>query len=136
MVILFTGCGSTKKDKIEEPIAIIYLAQSRGYYYSIKLTNTGIVVQKDALQKKVLTKMVDDKTWNEICQIISTIDLGTIKDFKAPTKGSMTDRAAIASLTIDFSNKSYTSNTFDHGTPPKQLKPLIDKILALAESVQ
>tara|TARA_R110002050_G_scaffold48356_3_gene112571 strand:- start:145244 stop:145654 length:411 start_codon:yes stop_codon:yes gene_type:complete len=136
MAILFTGCGSIKKDKIEEPMAIIYLAQSRGYYYSIKFTNTVMVVEKDALQEMVLTKRMEDKTWNEFCQIVSTIDLGEINDFKAPTDGSMTDRAAIASLTIDFSNKSYTSNTFDHGTPPKQLKPLIDKILALAETAQ
>lgn len=138
MSILIMGCGISKKDKIgdEEPVTITYLAQTRGYYYKVELSNSEIVVYKDAFLKKVLTKKIDTKEWKQFCQIANNMNLTKMKDFKAPSEGSSSDRAAIASLTVHFRTKSYTSNTFDHGAPPKQLKPLIDKILALSETVQ
>jgi len=52
------------------------------------------------------------------------------------TEKSSVDRVRIAKIKILANGKLYESNSFDEGTPPKELKDLIGIMLTLAKTVE
>ncbi|MBL4569197.1 MAG: hypothetical protein JKY69_06005, partial [Flavobacteriaceae bacterium] len=46
----------------------------------------------------------------------------------APTDDRIRDAVLHATLKITIGDKTYSSQTFDHGNPPKELKPLIAEL--------
>ncbi|MBL4568525.1 MAG: hypothetical protein JKY69_02310, partial [Flavobacteriaceae bacterium] len=53
--------------------------------------------------------------------------------YNAPTDDRIRDAALHATLTIILGDKTYSSQTFDHGNPPKELKSLIDALFKFVD---
>ena len=132
LIILASGCP-------QEDIklaSVQYEAISRGLFYKTQIVEGQITVQRTRSEtdiEKIACKSAD---WKQLKAIVAEIDPTLIGELKAPSAKSHYDAAAIASLTVQVDGKTYTSNSFDHGNPPKELKPLVDYVLQLSEKVE
>jgi hypothetical protein len=130
---LVNSCGIKQKERVQEPTRISYTAQSRGFRKNILITKTTITVENEG--ENTYEKLTDDSArWIELCHLVNTIDLDKLKEYKGTTEASAVDRALIAHLEIEINSTMYSSNSFDHGNPPKEIKAVIDKILAMGET--
>jgi len=127
---------SSKEQEPKSVFKVVYKAQTRG-------ANIVYIINKDSIKATTIgyegvnggraLKSVDKK---EIVALIEAIELETIKNLNPPSQESAVDKSLIASVQIIENGKEYESSTFDHGNPPMELKPLVDKILALIETVE
>ena len=136
--ILFTiflgkGCGEANKAALENTI-IEYTANTRGYYYQIRIQNQMLSVSKDrsGIEIPVTTKL-SDNDWNEITADFKSINLEEIPILEAPTSYRFYDGAAMANLKITYNKKVYESQTFDNGHPPEQIAKLVNKVNSFAK---
>lgn len=114
---------------------VIYEASARGFFYRIEITNVEITVQKDRYNSNPSKRPIKEAEWKSLLRDIN-FNLDNLSVMETSVVESTTDRAAIAELSILTNKETHTSSTFDHGSPPDKLKPLIAKILALAETVE
>ncbi|NHF60331.1 hypothetical protein FK220_013335 [Flavobacteriaceae bacterium TP-CH-4] len=120
----------------EESLSIIYEAMTRGSSFHCAVTKGRISVKSSGKTITMETRAIAKKDWQEVEQQLKTVLLEHIGNLEAPSAESQTDRARIATLKVKRGDKIFESAPFDEGNPPKELKPLIDKILALAETVE
>lgn len=130
-----TGCYA-QKQKLEPDFKAIYKAQTRGSILEYTVDNTNINAFSKGIEGKngKTALKTDDK--ETIIALIGAIELDRITELIPQSRGYTSDRALMANVLIITNRKEYESSTFDHGNPPTQLIPLIDKILALAETVE
>ena len=127
-VLLMISCSAQNKSNNFD--AINYEAQTRGSMVKINVEDG-----------KVNFKTYDNEGTYELSQdqleklnnLVSELNLNEIKDLKAPSKNSATDRALIAKVSFKVKDKEYTSSTFDAGNPPKELKRIEDLLFLLAK---
>ncbi|WP_052188205.1 hypothetical protein [Cellulophaga sp. Hel_I_12] len=134
--LFFLACGANKSEKNSCPSSILYKVETRGLYVNIALNKSTITIEKGSNKENSKTIDLDKNYWAQICSMVEKINLKNIKNIKPTSEGRFSDRAAIAKLKIEFQDKVYESNNFDHGNPPEKLKELIEKILALSETAQ
>jgi len=113
-----------------ETMVINYDAATRGS--SIKLEITSSKFYYKDLEKTTETKTTS-KFWKEITTIVEQINLSEIENFIPPTSNRNVDAALHATLSITIGGLIYESQTFDHGNPPKELKPLIEALFKILE---
>lgn len=128
-------CTSNKQEP-NMKFKVVYKAQTRGSNLEYTIDNKNIKAITNGYDGKngKIALRSDDK--KEIKALINIIHLVNIKNLTPPTQHSAMDRAMITEVHISKNGKEYESTTFDHGNPPVELKPLIDKILALIETVE
>jgi len=97
------------------------MASTRGSSLKI-IANPNQIVYNDTV-----LKITSDK-WNVLTTLIQEINLGNLNNLKAPSEDRYRDMALAAELKITTSENNFTSSQFDHGNPPKELKPLLDKL--------
>ena len=76
------------------------------------------------------------KDWEEIVAFVDKLNIKTLHEIETTNVESAVDRARIANVVVTLNNKQYESASFDEGNSPKKLEPLINKILALAKTVE
>jgi hypothetical protein len=130
-----TGCYA-QKQKPEADFKVIYKAQTRGSILEYAVDNKSIIANSNGVEGKngITFLKSDDK--EAIVALIGAIELDNMKNLIPQSQNYTLDRALIANVIIVTNGKEYESSTFDHGNPPSKLIPLIDKILALAETVE
>ena len=131
-VILSTGC-SPKVGQELKGSTIMYQALSRGFYLNIEIQGSKITVSRnreEAGNEFVLT----DSQRSDFEKLYQRINLEAIKDYKAPTEKRFHDGAAIANLTVNYQDKIYNSQPFDHGNPPVEIAEFINKIVSFTEN--
>ncbi len=133
VVVEVESSESNMQEKIE---TITYEAASRGSFFSITITNQRIEKASDRSKKNLKTQQCSKKDWTIIQDNLQNIDLNTIDTLKAPTNYKSVDRAMRAKLMLQSSTKTYTSVSFDHGKPPKELQQLANTILLLGENIE
>ncbi len=116
--------------------SVTYQAATRGSKYECTVAKDGIRVISSGIKANSSQDNISEKDWGDIKKMIKKLDLSKIVDLEAPSSKSHTDRALIGSLQVVVGDVVYESSTFDDGNPPEELKPLIDKISALAETVE
>jgi len=121
---MVTGCSSQKKADMTSTI-IEYSAVSRGVYKKIVVQNEKVSVTKTRNEKAVESKIVAAK-WNKIVAEFTKINLENIPALKAPTEKRFHDGAAIGNLKITQDQKSYETQGFDNGFPPKEIEKLVN----------
>jgi hypothetical protein len=123
LTIVFTFISSITMS--QEVISIKYSAFTRGSSKEIAVNEKGLIAQKnDNIEKKI-----EDKVILSQCQkLIKKINLEKISTFKSPSKSRASDGVMHASIEIVTKDKTYQSNEFDDGNPPKELKGLVDLI--------
>ena len=123
-----------KKSSSTNKTTIIYKALSRGSFEFIKITESQVSISADRNLKEFSFYPCADKDRNDLESLIQAIDLESIKTLKAPTDKRHYDGAAIATLNIITDKVNVTTESFDHGFPPKEIEALVNKVLSIKES--
>ena len=123
-IFMGTGCSSQKKTDMTST-QIEYSAVSRGVYKKITVQNKTVSVVNGRNAQSV-EKKIDDAKWKQIVAEFSKINLESIPTLKAPTEKRFHDGAAIGNLKITQNQKSYETQGFDNGFPPKGIEKLVN----------
>lgn len=138
-LVLVTGCASKKKAqentaKQASNLEFEYKAITRGTQLNVVISKAGIWVST-VRGNKPEAKKIDTVQWDELVKLYNnniTEKKVKMEELDAPSKKHQFDGALAANLTIKSGEVTQTSVTFDHGNPPAQIKPLVDKIIQLA----
>lgn len=133
LCIVSLGCAQQKQstNTLQE---ISYRARTRGFFYEVSIMENEIRITREEGQS--IAVELPAGVWNELKEIVTGMDLEGLNQLKAPTRGNATDRAAIAEVAVVTHDRTYQSASFDHGSPPKALEGLVNKIVQLAETVE
>jgi len=134
---ILTSYGNTKAQTTvqDNSYMIEYNANSRGMFQQIIVTDSVISVQKDRSNEPII-KSCSKSNWDKLTALLEDLDMKTIPKLKAPTEARFYDGAAIATLKITYKGTDYETPGFDHGTPPKEIEPLVKEILSIAENIE
>lgn len=110
-----------------------YEAITRGSYNKVVVSGDSVTTIKDRDMKDVTTTRLNTADRDFLLSALNKINLNTIQDLKSPTNKRQYDGALIANLVITKDGKTYQSAGFDHGEPPAEIKPVVDKIVALSD---
>lgn len=126
LLILALLCSSScASQKTSDDVTISYNASTRGSNISLEITSK---IFRKIENGNEFSTQTSSSLWNELTSLISALKLENIESFEAPSDKRLYDGALHAVLKITVNNKSFISQTFDHGNPPKELKPLLDKL--------
>lgn len=135
-VLLSKSCESQNKNDLKKGV-LEYTANSRGFYQKITIQNQMVSIFKDRSgNDKPVAIKISDSDWKELAGYFETIELDSLTTLKSPTEKRFYDGAAIGNLKISFKDKEYKSASFDHGTPPENIKKIVAKINSFAKKEQ
>lgn len=140
-IIFAVGCSSTKtaKNNIADTksananLSFEYEASTRGAYKKVVVTLDSIVTIKDREMKDVVSKPIAKGDWDKLTAAAEKINPEGLKDIKAPSVKHQFDGALMANLKLIKDGKEYRSATFDHGNPPAEIAPLVNKIISMSD---
>lgn len=138
-LVLVTGCASKKKAQEEAAkqaanLEFEYKAITRGSQYNVVISKAGIWAST-VRGNKPEAKKIESVQWDELVKLYNdnvTKKGVKLEELEAPSKKHQFDGAMAANLTVRSGEQATTSITFDHGNPPAQIKPVVDKIVQLA----
>ena len=144
--IILNACGTSKsatnstevatnieaEKTMQDPIKIEYRAHARGSFKKIILENKSISVQNHHSEDPTI-KACPDKEWNDLIDMVSTINLKAMSTFEAPSKAHQYDGAPIASFIITKDGTVYDVPAFDAGKPNKNIEPIVNMVINIAE---
>jgi hypothetical protein len=132
-IFLSKGCGSGEQIDMKSAV-VEYTATTRGFFQKVTIKNQEVFVTKDRNSSEIGTATkISDTDWKELINDFKVINLEEIPNLKSPTEKRFYDGAAIANLNITFKDKTYKSQSFDHGFPPAEIEKLVNKINALVK---
>lgn len=132
-LFLAKGCGGDPKQDMATAV-VEYEANTRGFYQKISIQNQIMTSTRSRKSEDApKTEKISDASWNELVAEFQKVDLKKLPDLKAPTEKRYYDGAAIANLKVTYQDKTYETTGFDHGQPPAEIAPLVNKILSLAK---
>lgn len=132
VLVLAKGCSSSELRKESENISFEYEATTRGNYAKI-IAKQDTVFTIKGRKGETVEKKLSRSDWNSLLDLLAKVDAKNIQNLKAPTEKRFYDGAMIASLTVIHGKDTYKSAAFDHGTPPKEIEKLVEKIIAVSE---
>ena len=150
--IVLNACGGTKEAAVvkqeseakavkensipvsvqDESLRIEYTAITRGAYKYLEVIDEKINVKRSHSDKGTNIDCLKDQ-WSKIVFLSNKVSLENLSKLEAPSKASHYDGALAATLKVTKDGKTYETSTFDHGNPPKEIKPLVDYILSLSK---
>lgn len=122
---VLSGC---KAQTNTNNMIITYEAKTRGSSIQLNASSDGILYKDNETSKEIKPTA---EFWDEINILVKEMKLSKLSSFVPPKDDRFVDAALHATLNISVGNKIYQSQTFDHGNPPKELKPLLDKLFDL-----
>ncbi len=134
-IFINKGCSQENQDDVMLK-SITYQAVTRGSDYKCTVDKQKVGVSTSGLETSSSSKDISKNDWGVIKAMVEKLEVSTIDKLEAPSANSSVDRTAIGSLSIRIGETIYESASFDDSNPPKELKPLINKILSLAETVE
>ena len=126
-LFMVINCNAQKGYMLKE---VTYEASTRGKNIQLKISADTLIYKEN---QKIRKSKIDPLNWKEIKQLVSKIDLQEVENFVPPSGNRSSDRAMHALLKITTNKKEHISQIFDHGNPPKELKPLIDLLFKFTE---
>ena len=121
--------------KKREPLSIRYSATSRGFSNSINFVNGQFIYEEIRPKSFKSINTITDSEIETIYLLASKIDLTTLEKLTPPSKAHQFDGAAGGTFMIISKGVTYRTPTFDYGNPPAEIKDLIEKLVALKESL-
>ncbi len=125
-----TEISTNAKTTQSEIKSFEYSAVTRGGYLIVKANKDKITYQLSRTSKEI-TKDCTTKNWETLTNLASNFDITKINEFEAPSKAHQYDGAAIANLKIFVGEKTYGSQSFDAGNPPKEIAEVVNYLLNL-----
>ncbi|WNH08430.1 META domain-containing protein [Thalassobellus suaedae] len=119
----------------ENNYLIEYSASSRGFYKQITINKKNISILEQRAGTPTAFSL-GEQNWKTLIKAISSINTKTIPNLEAPSKAFQYDGAAIARLKITDNGKTYQTQPFDHGNPPKEIANLVKEILSISENIE
>jgi hypothetical protein len=126
-IIIGTSCSSQKANDMTAT-QMEYSAVSRGFYKKIIVENKTVSVINGKNTEPVKTKISDAK-WKQIEAEFLKINVEKIPTLKAPTEKRFYDGAAIGNLKVIQNQKTYETQGFDNGYPPKEIEKLVNLLV-------
>jgi len=114
-------------------ITVIYESSTRGSFEHIEISKTQIKFSKDRSLKNMEIYECNPEDWKALNELLSNSVVENLDLLKAPTDKRLYDGAAHATLSVIKGDVVMMSPTFDHGTPPKEIESIVNKILSMAE---
>ncbi len=117
--------------------SLTYKASSRGLFYDIALSSQMISIQKERSSNKRSEVAIPEKSWEELQKLLEKLPTDIAENTEVESEKLWIDAAIQGELSlIRVKGTATTIIHLDHSNPPAELKPLIDRILSLAESVE
>jgi heat shock protein HslJ len=129
---LLTATKQTEAKSTQDAIKIEYRAHTRGSFKNVVLENKTVSV-KNKYDGKPIVATCNDKDWDMLLKMVSDTNLETLATLEAPSKAHQYDGAAIANFTIIKDGDTYQTPPFDAGTPNKDIEPLVNLVIKIAE---
>ncbi|TVZ26423.1 hypothetical protein JM83_1380 [Gillisia sp. Hel_I_86] len=133
-ILIAETCSQNNEQ--EKDISFTYETITRGSRTSCTLNKEEVKVVKNMGTETKASEKTTSKDWENLMEKMEEIDVPNINKLKPPSNKRTFDGAAHAILTIKMGDKVYKSNSFDHGNPPSEIKPLVKAILRLGETVE
>lgn len=136
--IIANGIESLSPITQEKAMVITYEAASRGYYLKIIVDQKNILYyDKEGRDSNIpFMKICKSKEWKSLTTFLENTRITSLPKFKAPSTNYTMDRVPLAHLTISVGNKKYNSNSFDHGNPPLEIKPIVNYMISLSPTIE
>jgi len=119
--------------KGQKELSVVYKATSRGSFEYVAVSPSKVFTSTDRNLDEMTTLKTETKDWQEIEQLLKTINPKQLEQLKSPTNKRLFDGAAHATLTFNKGKESITTPSFDHGHPPKVIEALVNKVLSMAQ---
>jgi PBP1b-binding outer membrane lipoprotein LpoB len=140
-IIFAAGCSSTKTAQnnatdtksAANGISFEYEASTRGAYKKVVVTKDSIVTIQDRSMKDMVSKPTPKGDWDRLTAFAEKVNLEGLEALKAPSNKNHADAALAANLKVIKDGKTYGSTTFDHGNPPAEIAPLVNRIIAMSD---
>lgn len=116
---------------LQDTLKIVYRASARGFFEVIQIEGDSIFFTTDYNLKKIDTVILPPEDKTSLLNLVNSIDINELTQLEPPSKTHQYDAAPAAFLKITKGDKEFMTPSFDHGNPPKTIKPLVDKILSL-----
>lgn len=119
---------SCSEHKDLKQIEIQYVAETRGYYNSVKIEYQKFYVihVRNGKPREVFLKKNE---WKLLLDLFNNIDIPTFEKLIGPTKEREYDKRPFGNLFITKLGKKIGTRGFDHTIPPKEIKSFVDLIL-------
>lgn len=116
-------------------INVTYKATTRGFFEMIWVENNVLKYTNDRNLKDISRHELSEAQFSEVMTLYQNLDLESLPSLEPPSKTFQYDAAAFATLEVNEGEKTYKTNGFDHGNPPKQIALFVEKILSIKEKV-
>jgi hypothetical protein len=134
-MVMMSTCEQRQSTLESQIKSITYSAMTRGSSFTCTIDEHKIQLKSDGTESYEKSKEITSDQWMLVLENLEGISLESLDKLDAPSDESAADRARIASLVVHSTTEIYESIPFDEGNPPKVLSPLINNILALAQTV-
>ena len=124
-----------KKIVLQQLVGFEYKATSRGGYTHIEINQDTIAVTNE-IDSKPNKTVCKPHYWKKLNSLLSTIAITNLPNLKPPSTQFQFDGAPIANLEVVFKSGSFTTPSFDHGNPPKEIEALVKEILSCSENIE
>lgn len=136
IIIMFFSADTCSKQEMNSIESFNYETFTRGSTTMYTVTSENVKVKSSDLNSKEKSKSITAEEWNFLIGSAYKIEASKMSQLKAPTNSRVSDEALHAILSIRKNDTIYKTNSFDHGNPPAEVKPLVEAILRLAENVE
>jgi len=134
-MVMMSTCEQKQSTLGSQIKSVTYSAMTRGSSFTCTIDEHKIQLTSDGTEIYEKSKEITKKQWLSILNELEGVALDNLDKLDAPSDESATDRARIASLIVHSTTETYESIPFDEGNPPIVLSPLINNMLALAQTV-
>ncbi|REG89529.1 META domain-containing protein [Winogradskyella sediminis] len=125
--------SATSNDSDTYKTAVKYKTLTRGAFDFILISKDEILISTDQNLQTITTHGIAPSDWAVLKTLIEAVNLETLQKLKPPSQNYQFDGSPQATLTIQIGDIEYPSIAFDHGNPPKEIKPLVNKVLSIKE---
>ncbi len=108
--------------KPSEILSIKLTESTRGTFRSIIVTYKNRTISFNNDQQELPTKPND---WKKIVREVEKLSIPKLNEIKVTSKRHQVDAALHATLTLETTEGTFTTPTFDHNTPPEELEAVI-----------
>ena len=139
-LVIATGCKSKSSSAEANKLAKSYVkyeyrAYTRGSNIAILIDNKSISAASSNPTEvnTAIPFAINEKDWNTLLEETGKVKLAGFETLAVPSKKHQFDGALAATLKITVDGKEYQTQTFDHGNPPVEIKPLVEKIIEVSK---
>ncbi|SDS44913.1 hypothetical protein [Gramella sp. MAR_2010_147] len=136
IILMFFSTNDCSNQEGDLIASFSYETFTRGSSTMYTVTPKKVTVKSTGLNADENSNNIAADDWSALIEITNTIDVSKMSQLKAPSDSRASDAALHAILSVRKNDTIYKTNSFDHGNPPEDVKPLVEAILRLAENVE